>query len=86
MRPLIFFLCVLCGSLVKRGITLLFPVEIIIDGNFEEFPRTKMVRIHGYGEGDLIRFKREIRKRKKEMLKFIYENYDNDVTEGRVPE
>ena len=71
---------------VEEGINMKFPIEIFIDGNYEEFPKTRKVRIHGYGEGDLITFKREIKKRKKEMLRFIYENWDSDVTEGRVKE
>lgn len=71
---------------VEEGIKMKFPIESFIDGNYEEFARTNTIRIHGYGEGDLLAFKKEIRARKKEMLRFIYDNYDKDVTEGRVKE
>lgn len=69
---------------VDEGIDIKFPVEVIIGGNYEEFPRGKSVRVLGFGRINMFKFKREIRERKKVMLKFIYENYNKDVTQSRV--
>jgi len=69
---------------VNEGIDIKFPVEIIISENYEEFPRGKSVRVLGFGRINMFAFKREIRERKKIMLKFIYENYNTDVTTSRV--
>lgn len=71
---------------VDEGINIEFPVEIIIEENYEEFPRNKVVRVLGFGKIDYFKFKREIRDRKKIMLTFIYENYNKDVTTGRTEE
>ena len=69
---------------VDNGVKMDFPVEIILDQYYEEFPKTKKVRVYGFGTGALYEFKREIRERKKIMLQFIYDNYNQDVTERRV--
>ena len=40
--------------------------------------------MRGFGLTDLYKFKDEEDERKELMLKFIYDNYNKDVTEGRV--
>lgn len=69
---------------VDEGIDIKFPVEVIIDMNYEEFPKTNTTRVFGFGKINLFKFKREVRKRKKIMLSYIYENYNQDITRARV--
>lgn len=71
---------------VKNGINAMFDVRVITNGYYEEFPKTKLVRLDGYGEMNLYAFLDELEERKEIMLKFIYDNYNTDVTEGRVEE
>jgi len=71
---------------VKDGIKIKFPVRVIMDELYEEFPNTKRIRVKGFGMIDYYKFKDEIEERELEMLKYIYENYDQDTTKGRVNE
>jgi hypothetical protein len=71
-------------SKVKNGVTINCPIRVFIEGYYEEFPNSGKVRVRGFGLTDLYKFKDEEDERKELMLKFIYDNYNKDVTEGRV--
>lgn len=71
---------------VKKGIKAMFDIRAIIRRFYEEFPKVNLVRIDGVGEMDLYDFLDEIDDRKDIMLRFIYDNYNKDVTQGRVEE
>lgn len=71
---------------VKYGIRGMFDIRIITKGHYEEFPKQKVIRLEGVGEMNLYEYYDEIEERRRIMLEYIYENYNQDVTQGRIKE
>lgn len=59
---------------VENGVNLRFPVEIIINGDFHDFPIVKRVRVDGFGQINRFRFMREIEDRRQLMVELILDS------------